>query len=121
VRPLQLEVVAPGSRRAHGVTVRKFQGVGNSTFVLSVETKMTSGQDVSEFLDILGLVKSYFLSFLGGKKNREFFFAPEDQAICLFAGLLVNPDMALSHLSLYRFIKKKIYTNTLCRSPSFTC
>jgi hypothetical protein len=126
VRPLQLEVVAPGSRRAHGVTVRKFQGVGNSTFVLSVETKMTSGQDVSEFLDILGLVKSYFLSFLGGKKNQDFFFcgvpdAPEDQAICLFAGLLVNPDMALSHLSLYRFIKKKIYTNTLCRSPSFTC
>jgi hypothetical protein len=35
------------------------------------------------------------------KKNREFFFcgapdAPEDQAICLFAGLLANPDMALS-------------------------
>jgi hypothetical protein len=37
------------------------------------------------------------------KKNREFFFggapdAPEDQAICLFAGLLANPDMALSPL-----------------------
>jgi hypothetical protein len=35
------------------------------------------------------------------KKNGEFFFggapdAPEDQAICLFAGLLANPDMALS-------------------------
>jgi hypothetical protein len=35
------------------------------------------------------------------KKNREFFFggapdAPEDHAICLFAGLLANPDMALS-------------------------
>jgi hypothetical protein len=35
------------------------------------------------------------------KKNREFFFcdapdAPEDQAICLFAGLLANPDMPLS-------------------------
>ena len=33
-------------------------------------------------------------------KNREFFFcgppdAPEDQAICLFAGFLANPDMAL--------------------------
>ena len=27
-----------------------------------------SGQDVSEFLDILGLVKSYFSSFFGEKK-----------------------------------------------------
>jgi hypothetical protein len=49
----------------------------------------------------LGLVKSYFSSFFGEKKNQEFFFcgapdAPEDQAICLFAGLLANPDMALS-------------------------
>ena len=39
------------------------------------------------------------------KKNKNksrFFFggapdAPEDQAICLFAGLLANPDMPLSH------------------------
>jgi hypothetical protein len=35
------------------------------------------------------------------KKIENFFFggapdAPEDQAICLFAGLLANPDMALS-------------------------
>jgi hypothetical protein len=34
------------------------------------------------------------------KKSRIFFCgapdAPEDQAICLFAGLLDNPDMALS-------------------------
>jgi hypothetical protein len=66
---------------------------------------MTSGQDVSEYLDILGLVKSYFSSFFGrkkNKKNREFFFlrcsadAPEDEAICLFAGLLANPDVPLS-------------------------
>jgi hypothetical protein len=64
---------------------------------------MTSCQDVSEFLDILGLVKSYFSNFFEkkNKKNREFFFcgapdAPEDEAICLFAGLLANPDMALS-------------------------
>jgi hypothetical protein len=37
---------------------------------------MTSGQDVSEFLDILGLVKSYFSSFFGEKKikNIENFF-----------------------------------------------
>jgi hypothetical protein len=36
---------------------------------------MTSGQDVSEYLDILGLVKSYFSSFLGkkNKKNPDFF------------------------------------------------
>jgi hypothetical protein len=64
---------------------------------------MTSGQDVSEFLDILGLVKSYFSSFFVEKKIKkiENFFcgapdAPEDQSICLFAGLLTNPDMALS-------------------------
>jgi hypothetical protein len=29
---------------------------------------MASGQDVSEFLDILGLVQSYFSSFIGEKK-----------------------------------------------------
>jgi hypothetical protein len=60
---------------------------------------MTSGQDVSEFLDTLGLVKSYFSSFLE-KKKIDFFLwcsdAPEDQVICLFAGLLANPDMPLS-------------------------
>jgi hypothetical protein len=34
---------------------------------------MTSGQDVSEYLDTLGLVKSYFSSFLRKKikKSRE--------------------------------------------------
>jgi hypothetical protein len=29
---------------------------------------MTTGQDVSEFLDILGLVKSYFSGFFGENK-----------------------------------------------------
>jgi hypothetical protein len=58
---------------------------------------MTSGQDVSEFLDILGLVKSYFPSFFGEKKiqNRQFFFvvysdAPEDQVICLFTDRIAS-------------------------------
>jgi hypothetical protein len=37
VRPLQLNVVVLGVRRTRGVSVRKLQGVGNSTFVLSVE------------------------------------------------------------------------------------
>jgi hypothetical protein len=37
VRPLQLDVVARGGRRTRGAAVRKLQGVGNSTFVLSVE------------------------------------------------------------------------------------
>jgi hypothetical protein len=32
---------------------------------------MTSGQDVSEFLDILGLVKSYFSSFFWRKKIKK--------------------------------------------------
>jgi hypothetical protein len=65
---------------------------------------MTSGQDVSDFLDILGLVKSYFSSFFGEnkiKKSTIFFWCfsgrPEDQAICLFGGLLTKPDMPLSH------------------------
>jgi hypothetical protein len=38
---------------------------------------MTSGQDVSEFVDILGLVKSYFSGFFGEKKIKKienFFF-----------------------------------------------
>ncbi len=38
---------------------------------------MTSGQDVSEYLDIFGLVKSYFSSFFGEKKIKKienFFF-----------------------------------------------
>jgi hypothetical protein len=37
VRPLQLDVMARGGRRTRGEAVRKPQGVGNSTFVLSVE------------------------------------------------------------------------------------
>jgi len=37
VRPLHLDAVARGGRRTRRVTVRKLQGVGNSTFVLSVE------------------------------------------------------------------------------------
>ena len=64
---------------------------------------MTSGHDVSEYLDTLGLVQSYFFSFFLEKneKNREKKYLgdptpPEDEAICLFAGLLTNPDMVLS-------------------------
>ncbi len=37
VRPLHLDAVARGDRRTLGVVVRKLLGVGNSTFVLSVE------------------------------------------------------------------------------------
>ncbi len=37
VSPLQLDSVVSGGRRTRGVVVRKLQGVGNSTFVLSVE------------------------------------------------------------------------------------
>jgi hypothetical protein len=36
VRPLHLDAVARGDRRTRGATVRKIQGVGKSTFVLSV-------------------------------------------------------------------------------------
>ncbi len=37
VNPLQLDAVARGGRRARDAAVRKLQGVGNSTFVLSGE------------------------------------------------------------------------------------
>jgi hypothetical protein len=37
VRTLQLDTVSHGGRRTRGAGVRKLQGVGNSTFVLSVE------------------------------------------------------------------------------------
>ena len=71
---------------------------------------MTSGQDVSEYLDTLGLVKSYFFKFFiiffkffekqivkkSKKKMSWCSDAPEDEAISLFAGLLANPDMTLS-------------------------
>ncbi len=35
------------------------------------KTTMTSGQDVSEYLDTLGLVKSYFSKFFWGKKIEK--------------------------------------------------
>jgi hypothetical protein len=64
---------------------------------------MTSGQDVSEYLDTFGLVKSYFFKFFEKiqlkkieKKMSWCSDAPEDEAISLFAGLLANPDMTLS-------------------------
>jgi hypothetical protein len=63
---------------------------------------MTSGQDVSEYLDTLGLVKSYFSKFFEEKqlkKNKKklswYSDAPEDEAISLFTGLLPNPDVPL--------------------------
>jgi hypothetical protein len=68
---------------------------------------MTSGQDTSEYLDTLGLVKSYFVKFFQNffqekkiEKNRKNKMsgctdAPEDEAISLFAGLLANPDVPL--------------------------
>ncbi len=63
---------------------------------------MTLGHDVSEYLVTLGVVKSYFFKFFKNEKNREKKYlgaptTPEDETICLFAGLLSNPDMVLSH------------------------
>jgi hypothetical protein len=54
VRSLQLDEVTRGGRRTRGSAVRKIHGVGNSTFVLSVENDNDlTGQDVSEYLDTL--------------------------------------------------------------------
>ena len=82
---------------------------------------MTSGQDVSEYLDTLGLVKSYFFKFFlllekKIKKIENFFFVvlrrrPEDEAICLFAGLLANPDVPLSRCLLIRRLLSTINKN----------
>ena len=63
---------------------------------------MTSGQDVSEYLDTLGLVKSCFFKFFETNKkkwkknNLGAPTPPEDEVICLFPGLLTNPDMSLN-------------------------
>jgi hypothetical protein len=103
VRPLQLDEVTRGVRRTRGAAVRKLRVWVTVRLYSPWKTTMTSGQDVSEFLDTLGLVKSYFFKFFEKKKlkkSRIFFFgcsdAPEDQVICLFAGLLAKPDMPLS-------------------------
>jgi hypothetical protein len=82
---------------------------------------MTSGQDVSEYLDTFGLVKSYFFKFFEKmqlkkklKKNEKKISwcsdVPEDEAISLFAGLLANPDMTLSPCPIY-----------LCSCPIYLC
>ena len=68
---------------------------------------MTSGQEESEYLDTIGLVKSYFfksfekmqLKKIEKKSKKKMSWcsdAPEDETISLFAGLLGNPDMTLS-------------------------
>jgi hypothetical protein len=64
---------------------------------------MTSGQDVSEYLDTLGLVKSYFSKFFEKKKLKKIggkmswcSDVSEDEVISLFAGVLANPDVPLS-------------------------
>ena len=70
---------------------------------------MTSGQDVSEYLDTLGLVKSYFFKFFekmklkkNEKKSKKKMSwctdAPEDESISLSAGFLDNPDVSLNLL-----------------------
>ena len=67
--------------------------------------------DVSEYLGTLGLVKSYFFKFFGGKmkkiEEKKYLgdpTPPEDEVICLFAGLLADPDMVLSPVDLNRIL-----------------
>ncbi len=95
------------------------QVVGNSTFVLSVEATITSGHDVSEYLGTLGLVKSYFFKFFlekktkSRKKNLGVPSPPEDEEICLFAGLFANPDMVLRLSDIGRRGRNRIILYTL--------
>jgi hypothetical protein len=68
---------------------------------------MTSGQDVSEYLDTFGLVKSYFLSFLR-KKNKKIeekkcFGALTPQRIRRFACLQDYLLTLTCHLAMVRF------------------
>jgi hypothetical protein len=105
VSPLQLDTVTRGDRRKRGAAVRNHRVFRVSVTVRLYspwKTTTTSGQDVSEYFDTLGLVESYFKfsSLLEnksqGKKISWCSDAPEDQVICLFAGLLDNPDVPLS-------------------------
>ena len=63
VSPLQLDVVDRGDRRTRGAAVRNFKVWVTVRLYSQWKTTMTSGQDVSEYLDTLGLVKSFFPSF----------------------------------------------------------
>jgi hypothetical protein len=85
---------------------------------------MTSGQDVSEYFDTFGLVKSYFFKFFekmqvkkiekkSKKKMSWCSDAPEDEAISLFAGLLANPDMRLSIYFISYKLDPHQFLNTL--------
>jgi hypothetical protein len=82
---------------------------------------MTSGQDVSEILDILGLVKSYFSSFFGHekkiKKIENFFFVVlrTPQRIRRFACLqdcLLTLTWHLAYTSLIHWVTRGTGTPT---------
>ncbi len=66
---------------------------------------MTSGQDLSEYLDTLGLFNHIFPSFFEKKKLKKLekknvfvLRRPEDEVISLFEGLLADPDVSLRHV-----------------------
>ena len=69
---------------------------------LLLQKNKTEDDDGSEYLDTFGLVNHIFNFFektnekKSRKKNLGAPTPPEDEAICLFAGLLANPDMPLS-------------------------
>ena len=51
---MRVDTESRGGRRTRDAVVRKLQGVGNSTFVLSVENDNDFRSSVSEYLDTLG-------------------------------------------------------------------
>jgi hypothetical protein len=88
VRPLHLDVVSRGVRRTCGVTVRKLQVSVIVRLYSPWKTTMTSGKDVSEYLDTSVLVKSYFFEIFLRKKMKK-----------NFKKMLGTPIYALIHIS----------------------
>jgi hypothetical protein len=103
VRSLQLDMVSHGWRRTRGAVVIKFHGVGNSTFILSVENDNDfRSRCECLFRHFRSSEIIFFQVFWEkkieknrGKKCLGAPTPPENQTISLFAGLLTNLDMPL--------------------------
>jgi hypothetical protein len=82
VRPLQLDAVARGGRRTSAAVVRNLQGVGNSTFALSVENDNDFRSRCEWTFRHFGSVKSYFSKFFEKKNEKK---SKKEMSWCLQA------------------------------------